>query len=51
VEYGSGIKKNRTVFSGNWVELENIMFSEVSSLTKTGIPCFLSDVSIGARKT
>jgi outer membrane cobalamin receptor len=30
--YCSGIKKNEIMFAGKWMELENIMLSEVSQV-------------------
>jgi hypothetical protein len=44
MEFYSGIKKNEILsFAGKWVELENIILSEVR-LRKTKSTCFLSYV-------
>jgi hypothetical protein len=34
MEYYSAIKKNETMFASKWVELEDIMLSEVSQVQK-----------------
>jgi hypothetical protein len=45
VAFYSAIRKNDTLwFEGKWMQLENIMLSEVSRLRKTKVACFLSYV-------
>jgi hypothetical protein len=45
MEYYSAIKKNEIIlFTSKWMELENIMVSEVSQEQKTKVTCFLSYV-------
>jgi hypothetical protein len=40
MEFYSAIKKNETLsFAGKWMELENIILSEVSQAPKTKIIC------------
>jgi hypothetical protein len=43
--YYSVIKKNEILsFTGKWMELENIILSEVTQVQKTKVACFLSYV-------
>jgi hypothetical protein len=43
MEFYSAMKKHEILsFSGKWMELENIMLSELSQVQKTKIACFLS---------
>jgi hypothetical protein len=45
MEFYWAIKKNEIlVFSGKWMELENIILSEVSQAQKAKAACFLSYV-------
>jgi hypothetical protein len=42
MEFYSVIKKNEILlFAGKWMELENIILSEVSQVQKTKVACFL----------
>jgi hypothetical protein len=44
-EFYSAIRKNETIwFEGKWIQLEDIMLSEVSQVQKGKAPCFLSYV-------
>ena len=41
MEYYSAIKKNKIMpFAGKWMQLENIMLSEISQSQKTKAKCF-----------
>jgi hypothetical protein len=45
MEFYSAIKKYEILsFAGQWMELENIILSEVSQVQKAKVPCFLSYV-------
>jgi hypothetical protein len=45
MEFYSAIKKNEIFsFAGKWMELENIILSEVCQVQKVKTACFLSDV-------
>jgi hypothetical protein len=45
VEFYSAIKKNGIMlFAGKWMEVENIMLSEISQAQKTKDACYLSSV-------
>ena len=42
MEYYSALKKNEIMaLAGKWMELENIMLSEISQTQKTKAECFL----------
>jgi hypothetical protein len=38
------------VFAGKWLELENIMLSEISQFRKTKVMCFLSYIEDLSKK-
>jgi hypothetical protein len=42
MEFYSATKKNESLFAGKWMELENIILSEISQIQKD--ICFLSYV-------
>jgi hypothetical protein len=42
MEYYSAIRNNEMWFEGKWMQLEDIMSSEVSQLRNTKAICFLS---------
>jgi hypothetical protein len=49
MEFHSAIKKNEILlFAGKWMELENIILSEVSQIQKANGACFLSYVEYGS---